>query len=121
MKRQRNLPVSRFTLAGFALGFGLALNTVNLGAQTENPTPSTSVEDRQKAQDERIQKLQDKLDELQQELIRLKAASVADLSTRHITTAKASAPPTSISSTPAPQEPPATNPLNSSRRRSAPM
>jgi hypothetical protein len=114
MKRRRNLPVSGFTLAGFALGLGLALNTVNLGAQTENPTPSTSVEDRQKAQDERIQKLQEKLDELQQELIRLKAASVADLSTRHITTAKASAPaPTSISSTPAPQEPPATNPPNS--------
>ena len=113
MKRQRNLPVSGFTLAGFALGLGLALNTVNLGAQTENPTPSTSMEDRQKAQDERIQKLQEKLDELQQELIRLKAASVADLSTRHITTAKASAPlPTSISSTPAPQEPPATNPPN---------
>ena len=110
MKRQRNLPVRGLTLAAFALGLGLALNTVNLAAQTENATSSTSVEERQKAQDQRIQQLQEKLDDLQQELIKLKAANVIDLSERHITTAKASAPPTSISSTPAPEELPVTSP-----------
>jgi hypothetical protein len=111
MKRQRNLWIIGFTLPVFALGLGL--NAVNLEAQTENTTPSTSVEERQKAQDQRIQQLQEKLDELQQELIKLKAANVIDLSERHITTAKASGPPTSIASTPAPLELPVTNPPNS--------
>jgi len=47
-------------------------------------------------------------------LIRLKAASVADLSTRHITTAKSfGSSYLNFLRRPAPQEPPATNPPNS--------
>jgi hypothetical protein len=54
------------------------------------------VEGTQTPQDQKIQQLEDKLEEIQKELMELKQANSAQPETHHITTAKASAPPPAI-------------------------
>jgi hypothetical protein len=73
------------------LGVGLTVSTGNLLAQTQTPNLQTVVEGTQTGQDLKIQQLQDKLEEIQRELIELKKANSAQPETHHTTTAKASA------------------------------
>ena len=65
--------------------------------QAQTPNLQTAVENAQTPQDQRIQQLQDKLDEIQRELAELKRANSTQPETHHFTTAKASAPPPAIS------------------------
>ena len=82
-----------FSLVGFVVWTGLVGSAIPLQAQSD--APAASADDRQALQDQRIQQLQNKLQEIERELIKLKAANAADLGARHITTAKASGPPPS--------------------------
>src|ERR1700733_2913874 len=77
------------SLLGLAL-IGLRLGVGDLKAQTTVPNLQTSVEGTQTGQDLKIQQLQDKLEEIQKELIELKKANSAQPETHHTTTAKAS-------------------------------
>jgi hypothetical protein len=77
------------SLLGLAL-IGLRLGVGDLKAQTAVPNLQTSVEGTQTGQDLKIQQLQDKLEEIQKELMELKHANSAQPETRHLTTAKAS-------------------------------
>jgi hypothetical protein len=61
-----------------------------LRAQT--PNLQTSVENTQTGQDLKIQQLQDKLEEIQKELMELKRTNTAQPETQHLTTSKAPAP-----------------------------
>src|SRR5260370_39667462 len=87
----------RLCLMGLTLGVGLACSTGDLGAQTQTPNLQTAVEGAQTGQDLKIQQLQDKLEEIQKELMELKQANAVAPETHHITTAKASGPPPSSS------------------------
>jgi hypothetical protein len=69
-----------------------------LWAQSQGSNLQTAVESTgATAQDQKIQQLQDKLEEIQKELMEMKRANAVQPETHHITTAKASAPPPSIS------------------------
>src|SRR5258706_1615749 len=83
----------RLYLMGLTLGVGLTLNAGDLRAQTQTPNLQTAVEGTQTPQDQKIQRLEDKLEELQKELMELKQANSAQPETHHITTAKDSGPP----------------------------
>src|SRR5260370_21143237 len=89
----------RLCLMGLTLGVGLACSTGDLGAQTQTPNLQTAVEGTQTGQDLKIQQLQDKLEEIQKELIELKRAGSAQPETHHITTAKASVAAPNLSET----------------------
>jgi hypothetical protein len=86
------------SLLGLAL-LGLRLGAGDLRAQTTVPKPQTAVEDTQAptAQDQKIQQLQNKLEEIEKELIELKHANSAQPETHPTATAKASAPPPAAS------------------------
>ncbi len=84
---------------GLTLGVGLTVSTGNLCAQTQTPNLQTVVEGTQTGQDLKIQQLQDKLEEIQKEIIELKKANSAQPETHHITTAKASAAAPNLSET----------------------
>src|ERR1700722_17041035 len=81
------------SLLGLAL-IGLRLGVGDLKAQTTVPNLQMAVEDTQTptAQDQKIQQLQNKLEEIEKELIELKHANSAQPETQHTTTAKASVP-----------------------------
>jgi Putative beta-barrel porin-2, OmpL-like. bbp2 len=88
----------------FLLGLsvlGLNLGLGELKAQTTVPNPQTAVENTltPTTQDEKIQQLQDKLEEIQAELTALKLANSAAPETHHTTTAKASVPASNLSDT----------------------
>src|SRR5579871_6400604 len=93
------------SLAMLFFGAGLIFNAVDLRAQERAPQPTA--EEIKAAQDQKIQLLQDKLEEIQQQIIELKRANSAQPETHHITTAKASAPPPAVS-----EEPVITDPSN---------
>src|SRR5258708_39661910 len=82
-------PSKRLCLMGLTLGVGLTLRAGDLHARTQTPNLQTAVEGTQTPQDQKIQQLQDKLDEIQKELIELKRANSAQPATHYITTAKA--------------------------------
>jgi len=82
---------------GLILGVGLAFSAENLQSQTQTPNLQTTVENAQTPQDLKIQQLQDKLEEIQKELMELKRSNSAQPETHHITTSKASAPPPTVS------------------------
>jgi hypothetical protein len=64
----------------------------------QGPNLQTAVESTgQTAQDQKIQQLQDKLEEIQKQLMEMKRANAVQPETHHITTAKASGPPPTIS------------------------
>jgi hypothetical protein len=86
----------RLCLAGLTLGVGLTFSAGDSRAQTQAPNLQTAVEGTQTPQDQKIQQLQDKLEEIQKELMELKKANSAQPETHHITTAKASAPPSAL-------------------------
>ena len=94
MNTKRDSRAQRLCLALF-LGVGLMFYTVDLRAQ--EPAPQATADEIRAAQDQKIQQLQDKLEEIQQEILELKRANSAQPETHHFTTAKASAPPPSIS------------------------
>jgi hypothetical protein len=86
----------RLCLAGLTLGVGLTFSAGDSRAQTQAPNLQTAVEGTQTPQDQKIQQLQDKLEEIQKELIELKRANSSQPETHHITTAKASASPSAL-------------------------
>ena len=62
-----------------------------------NTQLQTAVENAQTPQDQKIQQLQKRLEQIQEELIELKRANSAQPETHHITSAKASGPPPALS------------------------
>src|SRR6202041_3315462 len=86
----------------------LSLGPGDLQGQTTASNLQTAVESAQTptTQDEKIQQLQDKLEEIQAELTALKLANSAAPETHHTTTAKASVPVANLSET----EPEVTDP-----------
>ena len=100
MKTKMKSRIQRLSLTGLILGMGLTLSAGDLSGQTQEPALQTVIDDDTKAaQDQKIQQLQDKLEEIQQQILELKRANSAQPETHHFTTAKASAPPPSISAT----------------------
>ncbi len=105
-------------LIGFTFGVGLTLSARDLGAQTQIANLRTAVEEtgtvqnqttsNQTSQDQKIQQLQDKLEEIQKELIELKQASSIAPETHHTTTPKASVTSSDLSEA----EPESTDPSN---------
>ncbi|HEX7157398.1 MAG TPA: outer membrane beta-barrel protein [Edaphobacter sp.] len=89
------------TLAGI-----LMINVLSLRAQ--EPAPQQTTDEQRAAQDKKIQALEQRLEEIQQELLELKRANSAQPETHHTTTAKASAPPAALVAA----EPEITNPAN---------
>jgi len=106
-----NTPIS-FTLRGIAIrGFliaGLALSVSQLCAQSQSGTTQPSSTDPKTVQDQKIQQLQEKLEEIQRELMQLKETTSVAPETHHVTTAKASV----SSSVLAEAEPEVTDPSN---------
>src|ERR1700733_8952243 len=90
------LRVPRCAVRPSALFVGLVLCAGVSRAQGPSPNLQTAVENTQTGQDLKIQQLQDKLEEIQKELIELKKANSAQPETHHTTTAKASAAPPSL-------------------------
>jgi hypothetical protein len=91
-------PSKRFFLMGLTLGAWLTFNAGDSRAQSQTPDLQSAVENTGATpQDQKIQQLQDKLEEIQKELMQLKQANAVQPETHHITTAKASGPPPSIS------------------------
>jgi hypothetical protein len=82
---------------GLTLGVGLTFSASDLRAQTQTPNLQTAVEGTQTPRDEKIQQLEDKLEAIQKELMELKNSNSVAPETHYLTTAKASAPPPSIS------------------------
>jgi hypothetical protein len=68
-----------------------------LQTQAQERNLKTAVEGMQTPQDVKIQQLEDRLEEIQKELKELRQANAVQPETHHITTAKASGPPPSIS------------------------
>src|SRR5260370_12694552 len=89
-------PSKRLCLMGLTLGVGLTFSAGGLRAQTQTPNLQTAVEGAQTPQDQKIQQLQDKLEEIQKELMELKQANSTQPTTHFSTTAKASAPPAAL-------------------------
>jgi hypothetical protein len=89
--KPRNSRIRGTTLMCLTL-VGLTLCTADLIAQTTEPNPEPTAEDKlaSAAQDIKIQQLQDQLEEIQKELIQLKQDRSAAPETHHFTTAKAS-------------------------------
>jgi Putative beta-barrel porin-2, OmpL-like. bbp2 len=103
-------PLSK-NLLGLALSVSLTLGTE--GSQAQEPNLKSTVEGPQAvgpqtAQDQKIQQLQDKLEEIQKELMELKQANLVATEPHTTTTAKASAPPSAHSE----EEPEITDPSN---------
>jgi len=104
--------------------FGLSTCTANLIAQTTEPNPGPTAEDKlaAAAQDLKIQHLQDQLEAIQQQLIQLREERSSAPEAHHFTTTKASvaapAPAPAVTSAPAPApsvseaQPDATDPSN---------
>ena len=98
VKTKIKSPGKTLGLVGLILGVGLAISAGDLRAQTQARNLQTAVENTGATpQDLKIQQLQDKLEEIQKELMELKQANAVAPETHHITTAKASGPPPSIS------------------------
>lgn len=105
-------------LIGLTFGAGLILSGGDLWAQAQPANLQTTVEEtgtvksqaveHQTLQDQKIQQLQDKLEEIQKELIELRQANSAAPETHHTTTAKASVTSSDLSEA----EPEITNPSN---------
>jgi Putative beta-barrel porin-2, OmpL-like. bbp2 len=110
--------VQRLGLIGFTFGVGLTLSARDLGAQTQIADLRTAVEEtgtvqnqttsNQTSQDQKIQQLQDKLEEIQKELMDLKQSSSVAPETHHTTTPKASVTSSDLSEA----EPESTDPSN---------
>jgi hypothetical protein len=78
----------------FASCAGLMLSAGTMQMQAQKQTLQTAVENTQTGQDLKIQQLEDRLEEIQKELIQLKRSNMAPPTEPHLTTtAKASAPP----------------------------
>jgi hypothetical protein len=97
VETRKKSPGKTLSLIGSILGVGLAFSAGDSRLQAQTPNLQTAVENAQTPQDQRIQQLQDKLDEIQKELMELKRANSTQPETHHITTAKASAPPPAVS------------------------
>jgi hypothetical protein len=82
------LPSKRFCLLGLALVLGLTLNGGDSKAHAQQPSLKTVVEGPQTDQDLKIQQLQNKLEEIQKELIELKRSNLAQHGTADVTTPK---------------------------------
>src|SRR3984885_632748 len=121
--KPRNSRKTGTTLMGLIL-FGLSTCTANLIAQTTEPNPGPTAEDKlaAAAQDLKIQHLQDQLEAIQQQLIQLREERSSAPEAHHFTTTKASvaapAPAPAVTSAPAPApsiseaQPDATDPSN---------
>ena len=96
----------RSSLMGLALGMRLTFGALNLFAQA--PNLQLVVENAQTPQDQKIQQLQERLEQIQKELIELKSSNSTQPETYHITDAKASGPPPALSEV----EPQITDPSN---------
>ena len=81
---------------------GISLGARDIGAQTVLPNQQSAVvnTDAQTLQDRKIQQLQDKLEELQKELMELKQANSTRPEAHNITTAKPTTPSAAISAPP---------------------
>src|ERR1700736_814255 len=101
-------PGKRLGLIGLSLGVGLMFSAGDLWAQTQTPNLQTAVEGTQTPPGQKIQQLQDKLEEIQKELMELKQATSAQPPPHFTTTAKASAPPSALTE----EEPEITDPSN---------
>jgi hypothetical protein len=109
VKTKMKSHIQGLSLTCLVFGAGLTLDAIDLHAQTEEETaPQTIIDNTRAAQDQKIQQLQDKLEEIQQELIKLKLANAVEPETHHTTTAKASAPEATF----AEAEPQITDPHN---------
>src|SRR5207248_4982446 len=95
-------------MVGLAFGIGLTLSAGDLQAQAQEYNLKAAVEGTQTPQDQKIQQLEDKLEEIQKELMELKQANSAQPATHFTTTAKASAPPSALTE----EEPEITDPSN---------
>jgi hypothetical protein len=92
MKKSLNL---RRSLTGLALGIRLAFGGLNLFAQT--PNLQTTVENAKTSQVQRIQLLQERLEQIQKELTELKHVNSTQLETDRAIPAKASVPSPALS------------------------
>src|SRR5258708_3137827 len=101
-------PSKRLCLMGLTLGVGLTFSAGGLRAQTQTPNLQTAVEGAQTPQDQKIQQLQDKLEEIQTELMELKQANSAQPTTHFTATAKPPPPPSALTQ----KEPKNTDPSN---------
>src|SRR3984885_13585309 len=97
-------PIS--SLMGLALGMRLTFGALNLVAQA--PNLQLVVENAQTPQDQKIQQLQERLEQIEKELIELKSSNSTQPETHPFTTAKASGPPPALSEA----EPEITDPSN---------
>ncbi len=97
MKKLNIQRIQRASVTRFALATTLFMAGMNLRAQTSAQELQQSVEEVQKSQQEKIDRLQHQLEQIQQELLELKQANAVQPETHHITSAKASAPPSALS------------------------
>ena len=98
MERPTKSPSKRLRLIALTLGVGLTLGAGDLQAQEHNlKTAVESAQTPQSPQDQKIQQLEDKLEQIQKELMELKQANAAPPETHYVATTKASAPPPAIS------------------------
>ncbi len=88
MKMHLRVPPCAVRAVAFVVGVSLCAG--DLQAQTQTPNLQQAVEGTQTGQDLKIQQLQDKLEEIQKELMELKQANSAQPETHHLTTGKAS-------------------------------
>ena len=96
----------RSYLVGLALGMRLTFGAMNLFAQA--PNLQLVVENAQTPQDQKIQQLQERLEQIQKELIELKRSNSTQTETHHITSARNSEPPPAVTEA----EPTITDPSN---------
>jgi hypothetical protein len=102
VEKRTKPPIKKLGVIGFAFGVGLTLSAGDLQAHAQERNLKTAVEATQapeatqSPQDQKIQQLEDKLEEIQKELMELKQANAAHPETHHVTTAKASAPPSAL-------------------------
>ena len=91
MKTKQKPHSFNIPLMGLVLAAGLTCHTSELSAQTQEPI--TDAVAAKAAQDLKIQQLEDRLEEIQQELIALKRANSVQSETQQVTTVKASVQP----------------------------
>lgn len=90
VKSEMKFRIRELCMTGFITAVGLTLFAGDVRMQAQEPTSQTTAGDVKKAQDQKIQQLQDKLEEIQKQLMELKQANSAQPETHHTTVAKAS-------------------------------
>jgi hypothetical protein len=90
VKSEMKVRIRELCMTGFITAVGLTLFAGDVRMQAQEPTSQTTAGDVKKAQDQKIQQLQDKLEEIQKQLMELKQANSAQPETHHTTVAKAS-------------------------------